>query len=65
MKLVKIINVSSNGGFYFHYQNINLVKKNNRNIFQKNDDKNFILNKKKIINYNSFGQSLNYKNKYI
>ena len=47
MKLLKIINVSSNGSCYFNYQSINLIKKNNQNIFLKNDDKNFILNKKK------------------
>ena len=65
MKLFKIINVSSNGSFYFHYQQINLIKKNNKNIFQKNDDKNFILNKKKTTSSNTFRQSLHYKNKYL
>ena len=65
MKLLKIINISSNGSYYFNYRPISLIKKNNRNIFLKYDDKNFVLNRKRKINSNTFKQSLNYKRKYI
>ena len=62
MKLFKIINVSSNGSFYFQY---NVLKTKNSNLFKKKDDKNFKLNQKKSTNKNTFTQSLHYKKKYI
>ena len=65
MKILKIINISSDGSIYFSYHPKNLIKKNNKNIFQKNDDKNFILNKKKTTQFSSFEKSSSYKNKYI
>ena len=64
MKLVKTVNISSDGSLHFHYEPITLIKKNNRIIFQEMDDKNFILNKKKATKLNVFRKSFNYKNKY-
>ena len=64
MKLLKSINISSDGSCYFRYQPVNLIKKNNRNVFQEIDDKNFKLNKKTTTSSTTFKKSFNYKNKY-
>lgn len=46
MKIFKSINVSSNGSFYFSY-NLETPLNNKFVVFQKQDDKNFVLNQKK------------------
>lgn len=64
LKLVKTINVFSNGSIHFRYNLESLIKKNNRNTFSKTDDKNFKLNQKKPTSFTVFSQSLKYKNRY-
>lgn len=61
MKSFKSVHVFSNGSFAVQY---NSIKKSNKPIFKKIDDKNFKLNQKKITNQNAFLQSINYKKKY-
>ena len=65
MKLLKTINIFSDGSFNFCYQPINLIKKNNRNKFQETDYKNFALNQKITTKLATFKKSFSYKNKYI
>jgi hypothetical protein len=62
MKLFKSINIFSNGSFYIQS---NQIKKSNKPIFKKTDDKNFKFNQKKMTSQNNFSQSINYKKKYI
>jgi len=62
MKSFKYISVSSNGSLSLKY---NLLKIKNNIIFNKKDDKNFILNQKKITDKNKFSNSSNYKKKYF
>ena len=64
MKLFKTINIFSDGSFYFRYQQVNFIKKNNRNTFQESDDKNFAFYQKKTTKSNTFKKLFNYKNKY-
>ena len=66
MKLLKIIQISSNGSLHFHYDIKDSFKKINRNSLKKNDDKNFKLNQKKIHSSYLFGKKqLSYKKKYV
>jgi len=64
MKIFKIINVSSNGSFYFDYI-IETTITNKLVIFQKQDDKNFALNKKKHKKNIKSKHSSYYKKKYL
>lgn len=64
MKTFKNINVSSNGSVYFYYNketlaNLKLV------VFQKQDDKNFNFNQKKVKNTIESKHSSYYKKKYL
>lgn len=61
MKAFKSIQVFSNGSLNIQF---NSIKKSNKPIFKKIDDKNFKLNQKKMTSYNTFFQSINYKKKY-
>ena len=61
MKSFKSIHVFSNGSLNVQF---NLMKKGNKLIFKKIDDKNFKFNQKKITNHTAFLQSTNYKKKY-
>ena len=64
MKVFKNIHVSSNGSFYFCH-NIEPSLNNKLIIFQKQDDKNFILNQKKVRKNIESKQSSYYKKKYL
>ena len=61
MKAFNSIQVFSNGSLNIQF---NSIKKSNKPIFKKIDDKNFKLNQKKMTSYNTFFQSINYKKKY-
>jgi hypothetical protein len=61
MKSFKSLHVFSNGSCYIQF---NLIKKSNKPIFKKIDDKNFKFNQKKIVNKNPVLPSINYKKKY-
>jgi hypothetical protein len=61
MKSFKSVHVFSNGSFNIQF---NSIKKSNKPVFKKIDDKNFKFNQKKIANHNVFSQSINYKKKY-
>lgn len=64
MKVFKNINVSSNGSFYFCYSVETSL--NNRLVsFQKQDDKNFVLNQKKYKKSTESKHSSYYKKKYL
>ena len=61
MKAFKNIQVFSNGSLNIQF---NSIKKSNKPIFKKIDDKNFKLNQKKMTSHKTFFQSINYKKKY-
>ena len=61
MKTFKSVQVFSNGSLNIQ---LSSIKKSNKPIFKKTDDKNFKLNQKKITSHNTFFQSINYKKKY-
>ena len=64
MKAFKIINISSNGSFYFdHNVEISLGEKFIH--IQKRDDKNFNINQKKVKNTIDSKHSSYYKKKYL
>ena len=64
MKIFKNINVSSNGSIYFCY-NVETFLNNKLINFQKQDDKNFVLNQKKYKKNIDSKYSSNYKKKYL
>jgi hypothetical protein len=64
MKIFKSINVSSNGSLYF-YHNVETSLNNKLVNFQKQDDKNFNLNQKKIKKNMESKHSSYYKKKYL
>ena len=64
MKVFKIINVSSDGSYYFSdLGETSLINK--LVVFQKHDDKNFSFNKKKSQSIIDSKQSSYYKKKYL
>lgn len=65
MKLFKKINISSDGSFYFSYKTEVSSVKPKSVFFQKQDDKNFSLYKKKSMNFIDSKYSLTYKKKYL
>lgn len=64
MKFFKNINISSNGSFYFCY-NAEISSINKLVVFQKQDDKNFNFNQKKVKNNVESKHSSYYKKKYL
>lgn len=66
MKSFKIIVVFSDGSFYFSStSNTKTISINNYTSFQKEDDKSFILNKKKHKKNIEYKYSFYYKKKYF
>lgn len=64
MKNFKSINVSSNGSFYFCY-NAETLLNSKQVIFQKQDEKNFSFNQKKVKGNIESKHSSYYKKKYL
>jgi hypothetical protein len=64
MKTFKIINISSNGSVYF-YHNAEASLSSKLIHIQKQDDKNFSLNQKKIKSNVDSKHSTYYKKKYL
>ena len=64
MRNFKNINISSDGSFYFCY-NTEILSNSKLVIFQKQDDKNFNFNQKKIKNTIESKHSSYYKKKYL
>jgi hypothetical protein len=64
MKSFKNINVSSDGSLYFCY-NSETVSNSKLVVFQKQDDKNFNFNQKKVKNSVESKHSSYYKKKYL
>ena len=65
MKLLKKINVFSNGSFCFCYTLETSSNNNKLVFFRKVDDKNFALNQKKVTSNIDSKYSLYYKKKYL
>ena len=64
MKSFKSINISSDGSFYFSYK-METSLNNKFIIFQKQDDKNFVLNQKNQRKTIESKYSSRYKKKYL
>jgi len=64
MKTFKNINIASNGSLYFCY-NAELSSSTKLVNFQKQDEKNFTFNQKKVKNSLNSKQSSYYKKRYL
>lgn len=64
MKTFKNINISSDGSLYFFY-NTEILYLNKSVIFEKQDEKNFSFNQKKVKTHVDSKQSSYYKKKYL
>lgn len=64
MKTFKNINISSDGSLYLSY-NAEILSPNKSVTFQKQDEKNFNFNQKKVKNTIDSKQSSYYKKKYL
>lgn len=65
MKIVKNINISSNGSLHFYYGLKTSLNNNKLISFKKQDDKNFILNQKEQKKNIESKHSFYYKKKYL
>jgi hypothetical protein len=64
MKLIKKLNIHSDGTLQYTY-NSKFFVKTKLVVFQKFDSKNFFLNKKNLKNLSDYKQLSNYKKKYF